>query len=568
MTGADTEAADRHASATARSERSGDGLPAALTRSLGPAGHGWFAVALVAGVVVSATYLFTHPYPAYGAGLYLDIAEQIRSNGFRLPARVPHYAEGLPLAYPPLQFYVVAVLLELGVSGLAVSRVVPAVVTVLVLVPFYGVGLELLATRRQAGVAATILAVAPPTLQWHLSAGGIVRGSAFLLTLCGIYAGCRLFGRGTRRWAVAGTVLFTLTLLSHPVYTVYFGLSWLVLYAGLDRSLRGLVEGAVVAAGGVLLAAPWWLTVASRHGVGVFTGAAGSHSGLAGGVGRLLDQFVYPLDPTVVSLFFLGVFAATLVAVARGRYLLPAWLVVGAYVVGKERFQFVPGALLLGSVLCGVAVPRAARWWPALDRRPRLDRQQVAVATLAVVLLVAGGVGTLYAASALPAAHHGSASLPAFVDDDDREAMDWVATHTAADESFVVLGDAAEWFPYYAERPLLVGPWGVEWESPDQYYTQIERFERASECADAACLDGVLAADDNPPDYVYVPRGHYTVRGLEHEGTAALRHTMVASSRYERVYRNEGVVVFRVTPRTSRSTATTVLTRRRAVGPR
>lgn len=563
MSGADAEAVDHHPADTAPSERSTDGLPAALTRALGPDGHGWFAVALVASVVVSATYLLTHPYPAYGAGLYLEIAEQIRTHGFRLPARVPHYAEGLPLAYPPLQFYVVAVLLELGVSGLTVSRVLPAVVCVLALVPYYGVGLELLPTRRQAGVAATILAVAPPTLQWHLSAGGVVRGSAFLLTLCGLYAGCRFFGRDDRRWAVVGSVLFALTLLSHPVYTVYFGLSWLVLYAGLDRSLRGLVGGAAVAAGGVLLSAPWWLTVASRHGVGVFTGAAGSHSGLAGGVGRLLDQFVYPLDPTVVSLFFLGVFAAALVAVARGRYLLPAWLVVGAYVVGKERFQFVPGGLLLASLLCGVVVPRVTRWRTTLDGRPRLDRRQATAATLAVVLFVAGGVGTLYAAGALPAAHHGSPSLPAFVDDDDREAMDWAATHTAPDDSFVVLGDAAEWFPHYAERPLLVGPWGVEWESPDQYYTQIERFEGASECSDAACLDGVLAADDNPPDYVYVPRGDYTVRGLEHEGTAELRHTMVASDRYERVYRNDGVVVFRVTPRTSRSTTEPALTGRR-----
>jgi hypothetical protein len=545
VTGPDPEARD-HRSARARlADRTGTGRLDATALSLGRDGHGWFVLALVAGTLVSATYLLTHQYPAYGAGLYLEIAQQIRAHGFGLPTSVPHYAEGVPLAYPPLQFYVTAVLLELGVSGLTISRVVPAVVTVLALVPYYGIGLELLPTRRQAGVAAAVLALSPPVLQWHLSAGGIVRGSAFLLALTGIYVGCRLFGRGDRRWLVPGTVLFALTMLSHPVYTVYFGVSWLVLYAGLDRTLRGLFHGAVVAGGGLLLASPWLVTVASRHGVDVFTGAAGSHSGLGGGVERLLDQFVYPIDPTVVSLLFLGVFASTLVLLARRRYLLPGWLVVGAYVVGKERFLFVPGALMLATVACGVVVPRLARW------RPDLDRRQAMAGTLAVVLLVGGGVGTLYAASALPSAHHGSPSLPPFMDDADREAMDWAANNTAPDDSFVVMGDAAEWFPYYTERPLLVGPWGVEWKSPDQYYTQIERFTEVSECSDVACLNGVLAAGDRAPDYVYVPRGDYTIRGLESEDTERLRHTMVASDRYERVYRNEGVVVFRVVPRAS-----------------
>lgn len=504
--------------------------------------HGWFAVALLAGVVVSVTYLRTHAYPAYGAGLYLEAATQIRLQGYSLPTAIPYYTGGIPFAYPPLGFYLTAVLLDVGLSGLTVSRVLPAALTVCYLVPYYGIALELLPTRRQAGVATTLLAFAPPTLQWHLSAGGIVRATAFLLALCGVYAGCRVFHSSDRRWVVPGAVLFGLTALTHPVYTVFFGLSWLVLYVARDRSVHGLLAGAFVAAGGLALAGPWWATVLDRHGVGVFTAAAGSHSGLAGGAERLLDQFVYPLDPTVVTAFFVAVFVASALLVARGSYVLPSWLVVGAYVVGKERFQFVAGSMIVATVALGVVAPALSRW------RPELDHGRAPLVVVCVLLVVGGSIGTLYAASELDSAHHGSPSLPPFVDDDDVSAMTWAATETAPGDSFVVVGDAAEWFPYYTDRSILVGPWGIEWVSSARYYEQLDHVRRLGACTDADCLSDALAAADVSPTYVYVPTGPYTVRGLEREGASALAASLVDSDRFRRVYANDGVSVFRVDP--------------------
>ncbi|CQR53011.1 MULTISPECIES: ArnT family glycosyltransferase [Haloferax] len=517
-----------------------DGVP-----GLGRESHAWFAIAIVAGLVVSAAYVTTHDYPAYGSGLYLEIAAQIRAGGYALPTSIPYYDGGIPFAYPPLQFYVVAFLTDLGVSGMTLSLVLPAIVTVLYLVPYYGTALELLPTRRQAGVATAVLAVSPPVLQWHLSAGGIVRASAFFLSLCGVYVGARLFRRGTRRplWVGSGIIFFGLTVLSHPTYTVFFGVSWLVLYAMLDRTLPGLVSGALVALGGLVLAAPWWVNVVSVHGVGAFAGAAGSHSGIAGGVSRLLDQFVYPLEPTVVTVFFLASFAAAGVLVSQRKFTLPLWLFVCAYAIGKERFQFVAGAMMISTVLFGVVVPRLTD-----GVRGSFDNRQVMASTLVVVLVVGTCLGGFYAASGLGAAHHGSPSLPPFIDADDREAMEWASNNTDEDASFVVLSDAAELFPHYAERSILVGPWGVEWKSPDRYYDQISAFKTASTCGNATCVTESMESVDASPDYLYVPRGTYTVRGLQEDGTERLRRSLADSHRYERVYGNDGVVVYAVEP--------------------
>ncbi|MFC6737073.1 hypothetical protein ACFQEQ_12595, partial [Halolamina salina] len=98
----------------------------------------WLGAALAAGLLAVVVYLATNPYPAYGAGLYLRIADAIAANGYAPPARIAGYtAEGVPFAYPPLQFYVLAVLLDLGADPVALARVLPSVGVLAALVPVY-----------------------------------------------------------------------------------------------------------------------------------------------------------------------------------------------------------------------------------------------------------------------------------------------------------------------------------------------------------------------------------------------------------------------------------------------
>ncbi|MGM0591286.1 MAG: glycosyltransferase family 39 protein, partial [Halobacteriota archaeon] len=98
----------------------------------------WAALAVLPGCVAVVVYLVTNPYPAYGAGLYAEIAGEILANGYAPPVRVPGYtANGVPFAYPPLQFYVFAVLLDVGVDPVAIARFLPSVAVVAAQVPLY-----------------------------------------------------------------------------------------------------------------------------------------------------------------------------------------------------------------------------------------------------------------------------------------------------------------------------------------------------------------------------------------------------------------------------------------------
>ena len=483
------------------------------------------------------------------------MAEAVRRGGFALPERIAGYtADGVPFAYPPLVFYAVAGLVAAtGVDPVSVERFLPGLVSVAYLVPYWLVARRLLPTRRQAGLATVLFAVTPDVLQWHLSAGGIVRAPAMFLTLSGIYSGIRLFESGERRWLVASTALFALVLLVHPVYAAFFGLSYLVLFAGLDRSAGGLLRGAAVAVGGLVATAPWWLSVIATHGPDVFLGVNGTRTTVGGGIVRLGRQFGAPLvaaDP--ITPFYVAAFAGGIYAAARRRFLLPAWMVLSSYGLGEDRFTFVAGSMLAAMLVVEGLLPAVERRLPAegvsvLDRWPGIDyRRAATVLTLALVVVGAGGVGAAYAGSALDTAWDHSTTMPQTVDADDRAAMAWVEANTAPSAEFAVVGDAAEWFPHYADRTILVTPWGTEWTSPATFRLHLARYEQLSACGSATCLERSLRGIPGDAEYVYVPTNEYTIRGQEHGPPDELVGSLERSPGFERRYANDGVVVFEV----------------------
>ncbi|WP_458207608.1 ArnT family glycosyltransferase [Haladaptatus sp. NG-SE-30] len=500
----------------------------------------WLVPALLAGLCILYFYLDSHSYPSFGAGLYFQIAERISENGYALPKTIPGYtAEGVPFAYPPLMFYVSAAILDVtNLGSFTIARYLPGIVTILYLVPLYFLARDLFDSRPQASLATLIVAVSPPILQWHLSAGGIVRAPAMLFALTGIYSGLHLFRERDLRWLVPALVTFSLTILTHPMYTVFFTMSFVLLYVQFDRSLRGLLYGMVVGVGGVLLTAPWWSVVLSTHGGTVFTAAAGTHGGIGGAVPTLKSLIRQQLnEPPVLSLWHVIPFAGCFWLVLKREFFLPAWLLVVVATMGEPRFVFLIGALVTARfVFDGIA-----RWLK--EGVATLNREEVV--TFSVVLLATIGLsgGTLYATGGLNA-HAGSPSLPQFVDGDDVEAMEWAKANTASDSTFVVLGDAAEWFPQQTDRAILIGPWGVEWKGQYQYQYQLRQFRRLSRCHSSYCLTGRLMQIRVRPDYVYVPKEMYTIRGMQRYQPNQMMTTMLSSPQYHLVFENDEVAIF------------------------
>ncbi len=508
----------------------------------------WLGWPLLVGLAVVALYLATNDYPAYGAGLYVETADTIRANGYALPATVPHYGpEGVPFAYPPLMFYVLALLRDFGAGAFATSLYLPPLFTVAALVPTYLLGRDIVGDRRAGTAAALLLVLNPQVLEWHISAGGLVRAPAFVFALWGSYAAVRIFRDGAREWVLPGLAAVTLVAHTHPTYTIFTVATYLLFWVGYDRSLTGFLRGAVVGFGALALALPWLATVVSHHGVAVFSGAAGTHGGLFGVVYRLREWGpTGAVVPMVAAVGLLG---------TRHR-VLGAWTAAVWLLFAQPRFAYAVGAIAMVAAVVELgergyvdrvvtaadnALNRGAS--ETADRpdggvaRPGAPARVIVAALVVLSLVGLGGIGYEFAGA--------DGTTPEFVDDDDTAAMTWAADETDPAATFVVFGDAAEWFPVYTDRTILVSPWGAEWRGPDTYEAHLDAFVNGSECPNRSCAEAAMATVDADPDYVYLPKGAYTVRGDYERGNGTLAASFGEHPRYERAFENDGVVVFR-----------------------
>ncbi|MFW5937855.1 MAG: glycosyltransferase family 39 protein [Halanaeroarchaeum sp.] len=489
----------------------------------------WIALAVFPAIVALAVYLATNPYPAYGAGLYTVIAEEIAAGGYLPPGRIPGYtAEGVPFAYPPLQFYVLAVLLDLGADPVTLARFLPGVAVVLAQVPLYLLARDVAGSRPAGAVAATVFAVTPQAVQWHVSAGGLVRAFAFLYALLAIYAGYHVFESRTWLPVVAGAVTFGLTALTHPTYSLFVVVTYLVWWGVVDRTPSGLLRGAVVGVGGLLIASPWLLWVHSVHGITILTAAAGTHGGIGGGLLALVDLPTHAI---------LGGTVAVVLAI-RGRRVLPAWVVATVAVFAQPRFAIV-------AIAVGVAA-LAAEALEAASKRRSVRSDTAAAVMTAILLLAAVGGGINYVHTMT---QENDQMTPSFLDDDAMAAMEWAERETPPDATFVVLGDSAEAFPAHSDRTILLGPWGVEWTTPASYDRHLEGFETASACHSVDCVTTVAETVDADPEYVYVPKGQYTIRGKNAVQFGTLERSFEHAEEWETVYENDRVAIFRATER-------------------
>ena len=501
----------------------------------------WLALAVFPSVVAITIYLATNPYPAHGAGLYTTVAGEILGNGYAPPARIPGYtASGIPFAYPPLQLYALAVLLDLGADPLAVARFLPAVAVVAVSVPVYLLGRDIADSRPAGAAAAALVGLNPQILEWHVTAGGVVRAFGFLYAMVAVYAGYRVFaGRspaGGPPWrAVAvGAVAFGLTLLTHPVYSLFVVVTLVLCWTVTDHSQRGLGRGLAVGLGGTLLALPWLWWVIATHGPTVFVAASGTHGGVGGGAGALVGGLPIGAEVVVIAAIFL---------LSRRSLLLPLWFVCVVLLFEQPRIAYVVGSVLLPAAVAAFVRGRDLR--PAavttdVDRLGGVDARAAAAVVVLLVGTVAGGTYFAYETTLTS-----DPSTPEYIDADAVEAMEWAASETDPEATFVVVGDAAEWFPALAGRTILVGHWGVEWESAVAFERQEAAFEAVSRCETVSCVERETAGvGDDAPSYVYVPKGPYTVRGERTTRPASIHRSFERAEGWQLAYENDGAAVY------------------------
>lgn len=494
----------------------------------------WLFAPLLATTAIFSAYLLSHPYPAAGGGFFTVVAETIIENGYALPERISQYGlDGVPFAYPPLFLYVYAVLLDVtGLKPLVLTRVVPVVLTGLYVVTMYFLGVEILDSKRQAGIAAAALATIPEVFYWHITGGGIVRAGAYLMVLVGLYCGVRLFESGERRWLVLSTVAFGLTVLSHLQYILFFVVAFVLLFLGFDRTKRGLIHGIVVGVGGLLLTSPWWLTVFTTHGVDIFVAASNTRPTAQPIKGLTHALFVFRPLSGYLGMWQVVTLLGSAYLVGTGRVKLVVAYLLIPLALPYPRFYLVPAALIAGVFLGeGFDVLMEHRGvWPLGG----LTREGV----VAAVIVFTAATGAFYAAD-YSSFDTGIAAeetaMPGGLTDEDVQAMEWVAANTEADATFAVTGKyTLDWFPALTDRMLVYSTVATEWFG-EAYWTRVGRWNsRLADCETVSCVDSVVEELPATPGYIYL------------DANTSMKRDIRSTSTYSVAYANDGVIILAV----------------------
>jgi hypothetical protein len=377
-----------------------------------------------------------------------------------LPTHVQYNGLYVPFAYPPLAFYIGALLADLlHLDNVAILRWLPATVLIGTIPAFYRLAKRVLDSQLKAGLATLLFAFTPRTMTWQIMGGGLTRsfGLLFLLlTLASVY---RLFSERSRKHLIPSILFSTLVVLTHPEAAIQaFGLSLLFwIFKGRDK--QGTLNAILVGVGTLALTALWWIPLLFRLGPDPLLAAAqtGSQSPLS---------ILYPIfailtdEPLMTLVAVLGLIGIVL-RLAKKDFFLPLFYFLPFLIEPRNSaaYAMIPLTMLASLALSEVILPALA------SREDKLQDNLLQSRAVQAFLLFTGFylLGSIFYAGTQTAA---TTVSPAH-----REAFAWIAQNTPPGSRFLVLtGDnqlmcdgVSEWFPALTDRISVTTIQGTEW---------------------------------------------------------------------------------------------------------
>jgi hypothetical protein len=326
-----------------------------------------------------------------------------------------------------------------------------------------------------------------------------------------------------------------LTVLSHPEMALYSAWTSFLFMLFFARNRTGLLHSVIVAAGVLILSAPWWLTEIGYHGFTPFVAAfmTGEQS-LTLIFALLFTGFGF------IEQSLLGVIAllGAVKRIAEGKYLLPVWLIT-LFIVdlrSAQTFAVVVVALLVAVALDEALLPMLRRTTSTSSQTTSLalPRRSSRAARAIFALLIF--TWSLFTALSVP--------IPVLAKDE-RDAMTWVSQNIPPQSTFVIISgltwyeDAvSEWFPIVANHNSLETVQGYEWLPHQAFQKQQEQHKDLQDCASEGleCLTKWSHDTGVKFSYIYI--------STERNKNSALQNALAASPDFTLVYNGPGAVIF------------------------
>jgi hypothetical protein len=481
-----------------------------------------------AGALVRLGSVLTSTFPLHDGGLFVVMIRDIRAAGMMIPATTTYNGGGIPFDYPPLAFWVAALLPADPVTIVRFAGPLAAVLTVPMV---YLLALELLPGRPYAYVSALLYAVVPRSWDFLVAGGGVTRAPGLLLGLVGVWMMLRMYRTRRPRYAAGAAIFGGLAVLTHPEAAVFVAATFVLLALVRVRDKGALISTVWVAVGVFLVALPWPLLLASQGHLLDLVHVAG-HGGSP--LASITSIAMWSFSGELYAQGILALGSIGLLALAQRRSpFIVLWLLaeVCLAVRGAATFACVPLAMA-ASVGLYDGIGQGILRIPS----PDVFRSNAVRGVLLLVLAWSTFNVCALFFDAKPPFDGLSASGVS--------TMAWLKANTPSDASFAVVSGQpwpddvyGEWLPALTDRRSVATIQGREWGSRAAWDDALASYDALQMCVhyDAECVvSWTRAHATNGPAYVYV---------VESLDSHALRLDIEASPKFRVVHAGDDGVV-------------------------
>ncbi|HQV94826.1 MAG TPA: 6-pyruvoyl-tetrahydropterin synthase-related protein [Anaerolineales bacterium] len=403
-------------------------------------------------------------FPINDGGLFYSMIEALQNNGFRIPQFVEYNGLEIPFVYPPLGFYVAAtVSTVLDVDIFTTLRWIPAIVLIGTIPAVYTLAKALLNSKLEAGLAALIYALLPRSIMWLIMGGGITRSFGQLFLILAALNLHKMYTTGERKSTIGSVIFCSLVVVTHPeatIHTIGIALTFAILYA---RNRRGLIQTALVGAGTLLIASPWWAAMLIRHGITPFLSA--SQSGFHD-FAYFYAFFIAYTQETFIPLIAVFAWVGILYLLSKREFTLPILFALPFLIEPRNAPNV---GILIIPMLAARAVIRVLL--------PSFKGSQITVENDNPALLLSATSQKFFAAILAFCLIVGMQIFDSELSEnrvrpETQLTYAWIKNHTPPESRFVLLSGNVkpledfnnEWFPVLTGRVSLTTLQGLEWD--------------------------------------------------------------------------------------------------------
>ncbi len=424
----------------------------------------WFWLIVVFGLGLRLLVPMLAEFPLNDGGLFYTMILDLEANGFSIPATTTYNLSQIPFAYPPLGFYLGAIIHTLSKFDLLdILRITPPLIACLCLVPAWNIIKILIPSPlgRLIGFLAYSLNYA--TYEWAIMGGGITRAPGMFFALMAIWYFLQLQRVSSATRLLLCGVFSACTALSHPQCTYFLGASLLVLWAsGVSRPSFRQIGCIILSA--LMILAPWIIALSQHGNELAFLQAIQTSSSRGNSIYRpfaLLAES--PVSPMILAA---GLLVGAMVAVFSGQVFLIVWFLLLFLVPRLASFYtMLPAALLFGVGLSTALLTLCASAGQSFVLRSFRGRT-------VLVFIFASFVGISWARTAF---------LDATIfTKEEFQGLQREAARSAPGAVFLSLSRPdkpdhfiTEWLPALTKRKCLLTPEGKEWQDAKDFTSTV-----------------------------------------------------------------------------------------------